>query len=51
MTIDFSFSIEDWMDLFRQFFDIVINFFEKLGIKLFPDETEEEASSDEQVSA
>lgn len=38
MVIDFSFSIEDWMALFQQFIDIITNFFDKLGIKLFADE-------------
>lgn len=38
MNIDFSLSIDDYMALFRQFFDIIINFFDKLGIKLFADE-------------
>lgn len=40
MKIDFSLSIEDWMAYFEQFFAIIINFFDKLGIQLFADETE-----------
>lgn len=39
MIIDFSFSIDDWMELFRRFIDIIVNFFDRLGIKLFEDET------------
>lgn len=38
MVIDFSFSIEDWMEIFQRFIDIITNFFDKLGIKLFADE-------------
>ncbi len=39
MIIDFSLSIEDWMAMFERLIDIVSNFFEKLGIKLFADES------------
>ncbi len=38
MIIDFSFSIEDWMAIFQRFIDIIVNFFDKLGIKLFAEE-------------
>lgn len=38
MIIDFSYSIEDWMALFQKLIDLVTNFFESLGIKLFADE-------------
>ncbi len=40
MKIDFTFSIQDWMDLFNKFFSIIENFFSRLGIKLFADEEE-----------
>ena len=40
MKIDFTFSIQDWMDLFEKFFSIFENFFSRLGIKLFADEEE-----------
>ena len=38
MILDFSLSIEDWMEMFQRLLDIFVNFFEKLGIKLFADE-------------
>ncbi len=38
MNIDFSWSIEDWMDIFNQFIAIIENFFARLGIQLFADE-------------
>lgn len=38
MILDFSLSIEDWMAMFQRLLNIFINFFEKLGIKLFADE-------------
>ncbi len=41
LKIDFSFSIQDWLDVFQQLFDIFINFFDKLGIKLFADAEDE----------
>ena len=40
MKIDFTFSIQDWLDLFTKFFSIIENFFRRLGIKLFADEEE-----------
>ena len=38
MVFDFSMSIEDWKGLFQQIIDILVNFFDRLGIKLFADE-------------
>lgn len=38
MILDFSMSIDDWMALFQQFIDIIVNFFDKIGIKIFADE-------------
>ena len=40
MKIDFTLSIQDWMDLFERFFGAITNFFSRLGIKLFADEEE-----------
>ncbi len=40
MKVDFTFSIQDWLDLFKKFFSIIENFFRRLGIKLFADEDE-----------
>lgn len=40
MVIDFSMSIEDWMALFEELINTIKNFFEKLGIKLFSEESE-----------
>lgn len=51
MNIDFSFSIDDWMELFRRLFDLVINFFERLGIQLFPDEESTTAPESEESSS
>lgn len=39
MIIDFSLSIEDWMAMFEKLISILTNFFDKLGIKLFADES------------
>ena len=47
MEIDFSYSIDKWLDLFRQFFAIISNFFAGLGIQLFSDGTEDEGAEDE----
>ncbi len=47
MIIDFSFSIEDWLDLFKQLIDIFVNFFNKLGFKLFADEEATTAPEEE----
>lgn len=47
MIIDFSFSIEDWMELFQRLIDILTNFFDKLGIKLFADEEDVTAPEEE----
>lgn len=38
MIIDFSWSIDDWMAIIKEFVDTIVNFFDKLGIKLFADE-------------
>ena len=35
MTIDFSWSIADWLALIREFFEIIQNFFKEIGIDLF----------------
>jgi hypothetical protein len=40
MKIDFTFSIQDWMEQFEKLFSIIENFFSRLGIKLFADEEE-----------
>ncbi len=35
MTIDFSWSADDWMALIREFLRIIQNFFKEIGIDLF----------------
>lgn len=40
MKIDFTFSIQDWLDQFNKLLGIFENFFRRLGIKLFADEEE-----------
>ena len=40
MKIDFTFSIQDWIDQFKKLLGIFENFFRRLGIKLFADEEE-----------
>ncbi len=45
LEIDFSFSIQDWLDVFRQFFNVFVDFFAALGIKLFADPEEETTSA------
>lgn len=37
---DFSKSIDDWMELITQFFNILVDFFKFLGLDLFEDPTE-----------
>ena len=32
MTIDFSWSTEDWIKLIKDFFEIIQNFFKEIGI-------------------
>lgn len=49
MVLDFSMSIEDWMALFQQLIDILVNFFDKIGIKLFADEESTNAPEEETV--
>lgn len=39
MNIDFSYSIEDWMAIIKQFFQIIIDFFKGIGIDIFAEET------------
>ena len=43
MEIDFSFSIDDWMEIIKRFIDIVVGFFDHLGITIF---AESEATAD-----
>lgn len=50
MIIDFSMSIEDWMELFNRFISIIENFFKELGIKLFADKEETTAPEDTTVA-
>ena len=39
LQIDFSFSIQDWLDVFEELFDAINDFFKKLfGTGLFADE-------------
>ena len=38
MTIDFSWSADDWMALIREFLEIVSNFFKEIGINIFSQE-------------
>lgn len=40
MKIDFTFSIQDWLEQFKKLLGIFENFFRRLGIKLFADEEE-----------
>lgn len=37
MVIDFSWSIQDWMDVIKRFIAIIQNFFKEIGIELFPE--------------
>ena len=39
MTIDFSWSKDDWLALIREFLETVQNFFDALGIELFSEES------------
>lgn len=38
MKIDFSWSIDQWMQVIHDFIQILSDFFAKLGIKLFEDD-------------
>ncbi len=44
MKIDFTFSVQDWIDQFKKLLGIFENFFRRLGIKLFADEEETTAA-------
>ncbi|MCH5199228.1 MAG: hypothetical protein J1E34_10035 [Oscillospiraceae bacterium] len=44
MKLDFTKSVEDWVNYFKRLFDIVASFFEYIGIKLFPDSSEDEGA-------
>ena len=46
MIIDFSWSIDDWMAIIKEFIDTIVNFFDKIGIKLFADEEKANAPED-----
>ena len=46
MDIDFSKSIQDWVNIFKQLFDIIANFFKALGIDFFAPETTAPATTD-----
>ena len=39
MILDFSLSIDDWKAMFEELIDIIVNFFDKIGIQLFAEET------------
>ena len=41
MTIDFSWSTDDWIKLIKDFFEIIQNFFKEIGINLFSSASEE----------
>ena len=38
IKIDFSFSIQDWLDLIDRFFSSFENFFRRIGLPLFAEE-------------
>ena len=37
LQIDFSWSIDKWIDVFRRLIDILVDFFDSIGIKLLKD--------------
>lgn len=45
MKLDFTLSVEDWVNYFKRLFDIFAGFLEYIGIKLFanPDAKGEDA--------
>ena len=45
MTIDFSWSIDDWIALIKEFLQVVQEFFSHIGIDLFSSEGEEETTT------
>ena len=51
MKIDFSMSIADWMALIREFFEIIQNFFQGIGINIFSsaDETADEGETESEA--
>ncbi len=51
MNIDFSTSISQYVDYFRQLFETIANFFAKLGIKLFADAEDTTAPEEEVTGA
>ena len=40
--IDFSWGIDKWISVFREFIDILVDFFDSIGIKLFKDDAQAE---------
>ena len=41
MTIDFSWSKDDWLALIKEFLEIVQNFFREIGIDIFKSSDDE----------
>lgn len=46
MTIDFSWSKEDWLAIIKEFLEIVQNFFKEIGIDLFVTGGSEDTSAE-----
>ena len=47
MKIDFSWSIDQWMQVIQDFIQILSDFFAKLGITLFEEDAAPEAPEEE----
>ena len=45
IKVDFTFSIQDWLDLVKRFFGAFENFFRRIGFPLFAESTEEESTT------
>ena len=43
LEIDFSWSIDQWIAVFKELIDILVDFFDTIGIKLLKDDGEAEA--------
>ncbi|MBQ7638262.1 MAG: hypothetical protein IJS90_05135 [Clostridia bacterium] len=51
MNLDFSLSTEDWIGYFRQFLDILVSFFNYIGLRLFNDSEGGEVETNESETA
>ena len=49
MTIDFSWSIDQWIDVINRFLQIIKDFFAGIGIQLFADAEKTDAAETDAI--